>query len=517
VRQEEELNDVEAEILALSARNPLSGRLTEIRNLGEGKEARRDPLIAYRYSYNDVIDRFKGRGQRAVERLAQQGLVEKHKWSVSTGRRRSFLYTICATEIGRELALEYSTRLSDSVSAGLEQAEQEQAITYLRETFGIEADDADSWRHAIERAKFLDEHLLDSRAARRPSENYSLVIRGALKDDRAVTVAEYERLANAMRIEGQAIRAAPKPDIIFEMADDLSRLTIRREAKPVLTISRPPLLWPCPCKVPRFFGDGKRECPIHDSPDGAAIEAAFAHGWVEIVFRNVKILWRNDSGVWPPSIDSFHLVNTLIATGAIAARDSGKVLDMGAGTGFIGIALRKSGLGVSHVTYSDWLFNTFWSTRLNVARNHEEQAATVRIANGFHPEGSPIHRHDVVVCNPPYLPVEQHPRLAVHHSVAGTALLEEVAREGGNVAARGLVGCSELALPDLNRAAESSGTAVRQLGTWRKVPFRVAHFLDDHDYLQWLIEERGLLHEADGAFPLLHRIGVFELTYRLNE
>jgi hypothetical protein len=113
--------------------------------------------------------------------------------------------------------------------------------------------------------------------------------------------------------------------------------------------------------------------------------------------------------------------------------------------------------------------------------------------------------------------VEQHPRLAVHHSVAGTALLEEVAREGGNVAARGLVGCSELALPDLNRAAESSGTAVRQLGTWRKVPFRVAHFLDDHDYLQWLIEERGLLHEADGAFPLLHRIGVFELTYRLNE
>lgn len=508
-----DLDDLETEILVLSSKNPLSNRLEEVRALAEDKQARRDPVIAYRYSYNDIIERYKGRGQRAVERLELKGLLEKQKWAVATGRRRSFLLTLCATPDGQQIAEQVRHRLSTELAATIEQTETEQAAAYLHETFGIDVEGGDFWIAAIQRAKALDENLLDSRSARRPHENYSLMVRGALQEARSSTLADYERLAHQMKVRNLAVQRAPLPDVAFEMSDDLRRLTIRVRDESPLVIAQPPLLWPCPCKASTTFPVEKRTCAIHESPQASAITAAFSEGWVEIVFRKTRILWRNDSGVWPPSIDSFHLVNTILRSGVVAGRDSGRIIDLGSGTGFIGLALRLANVGVSHVTYSDWLFNTFWSTRLNVARNGDEEAATVRIANGLHPEGLPLSRQSLIICNPPYLPVEQHPRLAVHHTVAGTALLEEVARDGGRVAKRALLGCSELALPELDRAAGEANTSIRQLGDWRTVPFRVAHFLDNRDYLEWLIKNRGLRYEPDGPFPLLHRLGVFELEY----
>ena len=118
-----------------------------------------------------------------------------------------------------------------------------------------------------------------------------------------------------------------------------------------------------------------------------------------------------------------------------------------------------------------------------------------------------------MVCNPPYLPnLPGFSKLPLASTVFGTDLLENIIRLGHGLAKEVIISFSDLALPEAKEAAEKWGKKLGPIGRSHRVPFRVSHVYEEHDYLKLLIDERGLEYTPNEIFPLYHTLRTYRVV-----
>lgn len=280
-----------------------------------------------------------------------------------------------------------------------------------------------------------------------------------------------------------------------------------------LTVNRPQLLWDChddtPCERPQKF-----RCPVHGHPLGTRVRSRFTEEPLLIKHDGLEFLWRYGPELFPPSVDSFHMLEALEGEDVLR-QPLGTCLDLGAGTGFLGICLARRNGRIATVVLRDWLLTPVLFSAVNAERNRPACPSTrfsVELAYHGPPRSLTERRYDLVVCNPPYLPLlRDFESLGWLSAVAGTDLLEFAIENARTMGRQVYVQFSNLALPEAQIASERSGNALCPIGKPRRTPFRVQIAWEKEGYLDAL-KQRGLETRLKERHPYWHTIQ----TYRVE-
>jgi hypothetical protein len=229
----------------------------------------------------------------------------------------------------------------------------------------------------------------------------------------------------------------------------------------------------------------------------------------------ISILWKNVSSLFPPSVDTVHMLRSLAESGDIN-QEFESILDLGCGTGILGIAATRGCRGTIELKFAEWLLtplafsciNEFRNRLVNLNKVSVSAALSYSLAHRL-PFASPS---DIVLCNPPYLPlVNQYPAVEVAGTVSGTDLLCNLIRRKPELGRRAYISCSNLAFPEAHGAAKDSGRTLREIGPLLRVPFRSTYAFASAEYVKMLIKLRGLEFEPEMPFQYWHKIQTFEV------
>jgi hypothetical protein len=261
-----------------------------------------------------------------------------------------------------------------------------------------------------------------------------------------------------------------------------------------------------------------------------------------------EVLWASDYK-WPPSIDSLWFVKVL-REHRFAEDQIKSVVDIGSGTGFLGIAAAVLNPHIQRLWFSDVSRILVKLTEYNVGRNLTDRTAsglrvgytTGRGVRPFQDISQRDGKFDLIMSAPPYLPCVEQFGIATGLSAAisGTHLLTQLVTMGRTIANRLLIQFSVLALPEFSLACREIGVEARLLAS-TKVPLRIPpiapihpdqdlhirrdeasrqrYLVADHEYRQlmtynrFLQEERGLEELNRNNFRWWHEIRVYEIQF----
>lgn len=315
------------------------------------------------------------------------------------------------------------------------------------------------------------------------------------------------------------------PDLVINIEKDFSEIIFESNNSKII-IKNPNLLWDCHCKVPkgcfrpedRPKNADKIPCPIHSSELGDYISSKFKNGIVQIQYDGIKVLWHNSYEFWPPSIDTIHMYENLKKDG-IMDRHIETVLDIGSGTGFLGIAIAKYNPNVQKLYLSDWLLTPTVFSRINweINKGNKTHVSCIPcLGLGFNwlNHEFPSEPFDICVCNPPYLPdLKNFPEIRMNHAVGGTDLLEEIIKNGYKIAKEIYVNFSNIAEKEAYSAANDVNAKLIKIGKSLTVPFRVSSALKNKKYIRELSQKRGLQVLKDGRYKYWHTISTYKIIY----
>lgn len=320
-------------------------------------------------------------------------------------------------------------------------------------------------------------------------------------------------------------RIKPVSDLEINIKSDLSAMMFKFDNKSI-TIDEPRLMWPCSCRVPDKYKT-EVSCPIHFSNAtlGKVISKKFGSGIVAIHYDDLEIYWFSTSTYWPPSIDAFHFVQILKQFYG-SSKTVKNVLDIGAGSGFLGTYLAHINPNVKKVHFSDVFFTPVFASIYNFYRNKSKAKPKTIISNGFSQIKRGSHhderKYDLIICNPPYLPLLGISGIAGINSVSGTYLLKEMITKFPKYAHQLLISASDIAKPEINEAIEiaqkkyPSQFRYDVIGEFL-VPFRVNTAFHTSGYMEKLFSERSdnLITDphTNSPFKVWHKIKYYMFTY----
>jgi len=297
----------------------------------------------------------------------------------------------------------------------------------------------------------------------------------------------------------------------IEMADDLSCLSFVLDGRRLGEIRNPSLLWQCSCNA----SDGGRSptqgpCALHRLPDASEISRSFGARTV-IWYRGLQVIWDNWRG-WPPAMDSFLLVHSLLQAGW-PAPGVRRLWDIGAGTGFVGLQLADATTSVKDLVAVESSQSAVSMCKENLEaygrRGDLEVEAWHASAQGLSQET--FMPGDAIVANPPYLPRPPWAQGTEGESAAlGTNLLCHLIQLSAAMKVPLALCYSQLSQPEVDRAIGPNKHAAVRILVERKLPLRVALSSSTRT---WLANERGLIIEDSDVFQFHHIVRVVSFSW----
>ena len=199
---------------------------------------------------------------------------------------------------------------------------------------------------------------------------YLDLVRERLRRKR-LTLALVDRALHERQFRDTLITTLSLPDLTIDVSHKFERVTFSYSDDIVLEVESPDLLWDCHCRTPSN-GPSQIPCPIHADPSGAELTSRFHAGFVLIRYRGLGFYWRRGPELWPPSVDSFSMIEDLEQQGLFTNKYE-RVLDLGAGTGFLGVVTAALNPHVLQVDFSDWLLTPFLYSITNWVLNSKHR------------------------------------------------------------------------------------------------------------------------------------------------
>lgn len=335
-----------------------------------------------------------------------------------------------------------------------------------------------------------------------------------------ISVDQFMRELHRETTRKQFAHDLPVPDMVITVDNEFNIISFQIKDGPYLRVRSPKLLWDCVCQASKKKGKNP-DCPIHSQVGSMAITDVFRKGLIEIQWRGLRILWKQEKDFWPPSVDAFHFIENLKIAGIFEDRSIKSVLDIGCGTGFLAIACAVFSPTVNRLDLSDWLPTPLLYSAINFENNKPvSREVDLALHLGIHVNwpwnsSESKKKYDLVICNPPYLPiVECFRNIGLESTVAGTDLIHSVIENATRVGRRVFIQYSNIADNELPRQCDIAGVKLKNVGLERKVPFRIRFALENNEYMQWLISERGLKHEPKTTHKYWHWIRTYEVVAR---
>lgn len=228
---------------------------------------------------------------------------------------------------------------------------------------------------------------------------------------------------------------------------------------------------------------------------------------------------RNDIGVFGPSIDTLVMAEILAQQVFEAGNLYDIALEVGPGNGLISAALALHGKNHLKELFSiDMSSAAIACTIRNVNLNLSGTADSTQkyFVNGFFSPTLFNREFDLVVCNPPYIPLAPTMQAATSavsdfsHAVGGLELADTLIRNSAKLLkpkGRMLIMASSLCLQDFLRAVPDRVAVTRPLGSdGFEVLFDVEAVFNRPYWLKYLVEERGLVFRDGAYYHTLHPI-----------
>jgi len=373
--------------------------------------------------------------------------------------------------------------------------------------------------------KVSDDRLLAVRPYLNTTQEFDESLRNGGREFAARMYARYRnflRLLNVKTVRTRLLnRFRAKPSVIVSIAPDLSRIENKIPEGASVIIEKPALLWECSCNVPAKYLKPNVPCKVHQQDVNNVVTTAVRTRLVEIQYHGLNIYWKDVRSLWPPSIDSLDFANVLDRS--IPSRHLREVLDVGAGTGFLGIYVLKNKGPVRRLILSDLfltpLFSSLYNAFANLDRNRFDSVRMVA-SNGLEAFTGEKNRFDLVVCAPPYLPHLGVSSLLSLDAVSRTYLLHDVITRSGQLSNSLMICYSSLAEPEFQKAIATARKSCARLDVTylheTSVPFRVLHALHEPQYMARLLSERRKYlanGTPDSAFKYWHKIRYCMIRY----
>jgi 2-polyprenyl-3-methyl-5-hydroxy-6-metoxy-1,4-benzoquinol methylase len=305
------------------------------------------------------------------------------------------------------------------------------------------------------------------------------------------------------------------PDIVVEIELKSTAQYVTQQEK--LNIKNPLLLWDCNCKVKYPKKYNKKPCLIHSEIKKVGIsekiEEYFTKGLVDIKTHDLSIYWIDLNNLWPPSVDSLYLVDDLKSNG-YCNHFYRSIIDIGCGTGFLGIWLAKNNSKIKEIYFTDWLLLPLIFTYFNCKQNNLEIDCLYKLGlnvtwisnqDGFE-------KLDLAICNPPYLTLlSGDEKFKSEMTVAGTELLTDYIANWDKIAKKAVISFSDIALPEARKACREANVELVPLGEKRQIPFRVNAAYSETRYISKLLSQDRIKYKKNNRFPYWHFVQSYEL------
>jgi len=284
-----------------------------------------------------------------------------------------------------------------------------------------------------------------------------------------------------------------------------------------LIIAKPSLLWDCNCKIKFPKKYNKRKCSIHSEIERNQLtenlETFFTNGLVNIKSNGINVYWRNQKNLWPPSVDSMYLIEDIKNNG-YCNKFIKDAIDIGCGTGFLGLWLAKNNNHIKELHFTDWLLLPIIFSYFNSKQNNLNVDCFYHLGLnvGWLVKQEGFKMLDLAICNPPYLPLlSGNEKFKSEMTVAGTELLSDFILNWHLIAKEAIISFSHIALPEANLACESGNVKLIPLGEKRLIPFRVNAAYSESKYISRLLNEDRIKFRRNKQFPYWHYVQTYKL------
>jgi len=304
-------------------------------------------------------------------------------------------------------------------------------------------------------------------------------------------------------------------DFEINIDNNLDFIEYSNYQKNFIKVNKPNLLWDCNFGVTK--GSKCKNCPIHSQfkskEKGLEFTKSFHNDLIRINYHDLIIYWQCHNSLWPPSIDTLHLIN-ILKSKKYHEKLIRTVTDIGSGTGILGIWLAKFNKNVTDITFTDWLLLPLLYSYFNTYNNYIN--CNKRFLLGLNTDwmgDNKKSKRDLIICNPPYLPDLGYSKILAQSTVAGTDLLTHMIKYYNHFGNELVISFSNLALSEANKVAKSKGINLEncQLGSYR-VPFRLPKVFANLEYIDKLVKQRGLEYNKDEkVYEYWHTINVYSL------
>lgn len=347
-----------------------------------------------------------------------------------------------------------------------------------------------------------------------------------------------EDLISLLNIENE-----PKMQIV--VSEDLSMIKYSTHNDQQIPISyevkNPKLLWEGSDPNDRFFNIKNpitlfsSSCPLDDNNRNYMVQT-FKNRLIQQKFGKFIYYWLNKTNVWPPSIDSLLFIKTIAEKKAFFDKKIGfkRILDVGTGTGFLGMELSKLFPEIEEIYYTDLSPTCLVFTLLNLQVNrpnlksHQKHIVHWAInlpPKEIFPSSAYLNKLDLIICNPPYIPTWGVETTADTMPVAGLMLMRNLLTQFPSLSSNLLIGCSNISksfLDDFFREGQhevqlknphSYLSITPLLENDIEVPFRVNEILKNDLIREKMVQDHLLDVREDTPWHYWHKINFYFIQH----